>query len=275
MTTERIIANRYTLLDPIGHGASGEVFRGRDLHTGGFVALKRLRPDVAAFDPDQRERFRREAEALRKLSHPGIVTLLDDRVEGDEHFLVLEYVPGGSLASLLRQEIQLPLPSVLDIALPLADALASVHRLKIIHRDIKPSNVLVAEDGSPRLTDFGIARMDGRTRLTQAGAMIGTLAYLSPEGCNGEDLDYRADIWSFGVLLYQMLVGTTPWGTTRPVELVTAIVHGPVPNPAPGRPDAPPALVRLIRQMLAKDRELRTPSMRLAAVELERIQRGL
>jgi predicted ATPase len=186
----------------------------------------------------------------------------------------MEYVGSGSLRDLLDHQPQLPVRRVLDIGLDLADALARAHRLNIIHRDLKPANVLLADDGTPRLTDFGISQIGDRPRITQTGLVLGTEAYLSPEACRGSDLDSRTDIWSFGVLLYEMLAGRPPFTEEQTVAMLFAILTKPIPDLLAMRPDTPPALVHLIDHMLDKDREHRIASARLVGAELEAILQG-
>jgi serine/threonine-protein kinase len=226
---------------------------------------------VVTYDPDVLPRFVREGEALRHLNHPNIVKIVDAVEECGRHYLVMEYVPGGSLRRLLETEGKLSIEHVLEIGLDLADALTRAHRLGIVHRDLKPSNVLLAEDRSPRLTDFGIAYVASSQRLTATGTIMGTIPYLSPEACKGELPDTRADIWAFGVMLYEMLAGEPPFaGTTFPAVLL-AILTQAIPDLRPIRPDAPEALVSLIERMLEKDLRRRIPSVRLVGVELEAI----
>src|SRR5262245_41078447 len=174
-----LIANRFELGDFLSQGGMGAVYRGRDVQTGEAVAIKQLKSDLVDNSSELLQRFIREGEALRTLNHPNIVKLLATAEHEDQQYLVLEYVAGGSLADLLKDQPQLPIPGVLEIALELSDALTRAHHLKIIHRDVKPANVLIAKDGTPRLTDFGFARMDEST-ISQSGMVIGTIAYLSP-----------------------------------------------------------------------------------------------
>ncbi|MCL7455479.1 MAG: serine/threonine protein kinase, partial [Anaerolineae bacterium] len=205
----RRIANRFEIRDPeqdlLGRGSMGDVYRATDTRTGELVAVKALDPRVVARDPGILERFVREGEALRQLDHPNIVRMVAAVEDGGQHYLVMEYVAGGSLQDLLDTQGTLPTPRVLEIALDLADALTRAHRLGIIHRDLKPANVLLAEDGTPRLTDFGIAHVAESPRLTQTGVLVGTPDFVSPEACEGKPSDERADIWAFGVLLFEML----------------------------------------------------------------------
>ena len=186
------------------------------------------------------------------------------------HYIVMEYVEGGSLYELLEREEQLTIQRTLYIALDLADALTRAHRLDILHRDIKPANVLIAKDGTPRLTDFGMARI-GNTRVTQEDTIVGTLAYLSPEAFHGENLDQRSDIWAFGTMIFEMLTGRQPFAESDPGPLINAIMTKPVPDLEKLRPDAPLALVDLVYRMLHKDVHSRIPSVRLIGAELEQI----
>ena len=208
-STARQIGNRYEIEKLIGSGAVGRVYLGRDLQTGEPVAIKELMSEWVARVPDALERFRREGEALRKLNHPNIVKVLATFEENDQHYLIMEYVSGGSLADLLKRQPQQPIERVIAIGLELSDALSRAHHLDIIHRDIKPGNILLAADGTPRLTDFGLAHLGSYPALTTAGQLLGTFQYLSPEACQNQPLDARADIWSFGVVLFEMLTGQT------------------------------------------------------------------
>src|SRR3990172_12401899 len=169
-----LLHDRFEITAAIGKGAMGEVYRATDQQAGGQVAVKILAGQYA-FDADMVERFRREGEALQQLRHPNIVGLVDTFQHEGRQAIVLEFVPGGSLHALLKREAPLDLPRVRQIALDLCDALIRAHRLNIVHRDIKPENVLMAEDGTPKLTDFGVARLVGEaTRLTGTGTQIGT-----------------------------------------------------------------------------------------------------
>ncbi len=276
-----LIANRYQVEDPqanlLGQGGMGSVYRGLDTQTQTPVAIKVLKPDLVSREPGVLERFNREGNALRQLNHPNIVQMLaahsetNPITEVENHYLVMEYVSGGSLRGLMDRRRQLPIRQVLEIGLELADALARAHHLDIIHRDLKPDNVLLAADGTPRLTDFGVARLKDSPRLTQSGMIVGTINYLSPEACGGEILDSRADIWSFGVMLYEMLAGVKPFQGESVAAIITAILTQTPQDILAYRPDCPPALAELINQMLKKPLELRLGSARMVAARLEAI----
>jgi NarL family two-component system response regulator LiaR len=275
MGDPQVIANRFELGYLIGEGGVGRVYKGTDTQTGEPVAIKVLRPEILLEAPDLVERFRREGEALRELNHPNIVKVLAAFEEAGQSYIVMEYVPGGSLADLLRNQPQLPLERALGIGLEVADALARAHHLDIIHRDIKPGNILLAEDGTPRLTDFGLAHLGGYPPITKVGNVIGTFQYLSPEGCNRQPMDARADIWSLGVVLFEMLAGERPFeGGGYPGAIVSAILSQPTPSLVGYRDDIPPALDELVGRMLAKNKGARISGMRRVGAELEAIKHG-
>ncbi len=278
MSASPLIANRFEISDPdkdlLGRGGMSDVYRATDTQTGALVAVKALNPEVVARQPEAIQRFVREGEALRQLNHPNIVSMVAAVEEEGRHYLIMEYVEGGSLGDLLEAQRGLPSLRAVEIGLDLADALTRAHRLGILHRDLKPANVLLAEDGTPRLTDFGLAHLVDSPRLTQAGVLMGTVDYLSPEVCQGEPFDDRSDIWAFGVLLYEMLSGELPFGGGSLTAKLTAILTQPIPDLASLCPDAPEALVDLVYRMLEKDREQRIPSVRLVGAELEAILKG-
>lgn len=247
----------------------GEVFRGVDTKTDTPVAIKVLRSELATQDMVQR--FVREGETLRQLNHPNIVKLLDAVHDHGRYYLIMELVDGGSLDQTLRQMPVLPVNEVLNIALDLADALTRAHRLNIIHRDIKPGNVLLAKDGMLRLTDFGIARVIG-SNITEVGSVLGTVAYIAPEVLQGRQADARSDIWSMGLMLFEMLIGEHPFKAQQESGgLIYAILNEPLPDLEALRADVPDALIDVINRMVARDPAERIPRMRLVGAELEAI----
>lgn len=269
-----LINNRYQLLEKIGAGGMGMVFKGVDSRTQRPVAIKQLRLETVSHDTSVFDRFKREGEALRELNHPNIVKILDTVEQEGQSYLVMEYVDGGDLAKLLEKEGPLPIEHILKLSIELADALTRAHHLKIIHRDLKPGNVLLAPSGTPLLTDFGIAYFATKERLTDTGFTIGTLDYLSPEALNGQMVDNRTDVWAFGVIMFEMLVGQRPFRGETPGQVVKSILVDPFPDLEAQRPDCPVALVDLVYRMLEKDRDARIRSMRRVGVELETIILG-
>ena len=269
-----LIGSRYRTGELIAQGMMGPVYKGVDIETGLTVAIKTLKPELVADQPVMLERFRREDEVLRELNHPNIVRRLASVEQNSVYYLVMEFIEGGSLRDLLEQQVQLPVERVLEIAIDLADALARTHRLGIIHRDLKPENVLMAPDGTPRLSDFGVAHSMGRATTSQAGSLVGTWFYISPESLRGVEADERTDIWSFGVLLFEMLAGCLPFNGSTPAQVVNAILWEPVPDLRKLQPDLPNDLYELIDLMLSKDREARISSVRMVGAALEAISRG-
>jgi serine/threonine protein kinase len=269
MSEPQVIGGRYTLERQIGQGGIGQVFFGHDTQTNEPVAIKALKRHALEDNPRLLERFQREAAALKELDHPNIVKMLAMVEDAGRHYIVMEYVSGGSLYDVLKEQGKLPLDRVLAIALDLCDALTRTHRLQIIHRDIKPANVLLLPDGTPRLTDFGAARLKRLKTLTSEGNIVGTVSYLSPEACQGRSVDERTDIWSFGVMLLEMLTGQRPFDRATAMATVLSIIKEPLPDLVALMPDAPPRLVNLIYQMLEKELDRRIVSMRLVGAELE------
>lgn len=267
--TDQTIDGRYRLNQKLGEGAMGVVYQGEIIESNTVVAIKALKPQVVKENPTRLERFIREAELLYQLEHPHIVKVLDTVRFNGVYFIVMEYMDGGSLRGLMDDEKQLPVQFTLETALDLSDALIRTHRMKIIHRDVKPDNVLLDSRGLPRLTDFGAAHITDANTLTQHGAFIGTMHYMSPEILRGVEVDHRADIWSFGVMIYEMLTGFRPFMGRNFRDLIFAVLNQPVPNIDKLRPDLPPVLVTLVHSMLEKDRDNRPNSMRAVGLELE------
>lgn len=250
--------SRYQLGDLLGQGGMGEVYRAVDTCTGRTVAVKTLRATPSA---EGLQRFVREGEVLRKLNHPNIVKLLDTYEDNGQRFIVLEYMMGGSLGARLSKKGRLSVAKTVEIGLDLCDALTRAHRLEVIHRDLKPDNVLLSEDGTAMLTDFGVAHF-GASRMTGDGALVGTIAYLSPQACLGEPAAPSHDVWSLGVLLYEMLCGELPFTGESAGACIRAIMHDPVPDLQAKRPEVPDALADLVYRMLTKSAGERIPSIR-------------
>jgi eukaryotic-like serine/threonine-protein kinase len=244
----KLIADRYELRKEIGSGGMGEVWLAHDRELERAVALK--------FQGHRAERFRfeREAHAAAGLSHPNIVCIYDYGTAEGRSYLVLEHLPGGTLASRLESKGALDHFETRAVAHDIAAALADAHAAGIVHRDLKPSNVIFDEHGHAKLTDFGIARSSRETTMTEAGACLGTAGYMAPEQALGEtSVGPAADVYSFGVILFQMLAGRLPFEADSPLEL--ALKHRMSPPPAAQtlRPDAPPDLTMLAAHALKKD----------------------
>jgi serine/threonine protein kinase len=260
--------NRYIITGLLGEGAMGEVYLATDEQTGQQVAVKVLARQLITH-PDLIERFRREADTLRQLDHPNIVKFVDTFEHGGQYVIVMEYVPGGSLHQLIKKG-PLPIDHAHRIALELCDALIRSHHLKIIHRDIKPDNVLITEDGTPKLADFGVARLTAGTRMTQTGTKVGTPYYMAPEAWKGETIDGQADIWSLGVMLFEMLSGNVPFDGDSEFTIMTKVTTTSPPDLKKLRSDVPPGLVKIIERMLRREKAQRYQTMRELAADLER-----
>ena len=259
---------RYHIHEIIGRGGMGEVLRATQRSTGEQVAIKALHLDLAP-DPAQVQRFLREGEALRRLSHPNIVKCRESFETEGRFYLVLDYVGGGSLRGQLQRQQPLEIPLVVNWMLDIADALTRAHRLQIVHRDVKPDNILLDQEGQARLTDFGVAHLGGSwTPLTSAGQALGTVNYMSPEACQTLSASPAQDLWAFGVTLHELLSGRPPFSGAGPGQVIMAILTRP-PDPI-GR-ELPAELQELLDRLLAKDPEQRPASLREVSLVLERI----
>jgi serine/threonine protein kinase len=248
-----LVAGRYEIVRPLGHGAMALVDLAHDAELDRPVALKRLADNLAR-DDDLHARFLREARLAARLAHPNIVRVYDVGEEDDVPFIAMEYVEGETLADLLRRRGAVPEHEAAALGEQLFRALAAAHRAGLVHRDVKPQNLLLRHDGVLKLSDFGVAVGLGGTRLTMAGTVLGTAAYLAPEQARGEDVTPAADVYAGGAVLYELLTGRPPRGAASLAELG---------QPGPITP--PPALAGLVLACLAPD-----PRDRPAADVVER-----
>jgi len=247
---ETVIAGRYKLEDLLGRGGMSEVYCAEDLELGRRVALKLLARDADT------ARFEREARAVASLGHPNVMQLYDYGEDAGRPYMVLEYVPGGTLENRLAAANGKPLrdADARAVSAGIAAGLAHAHSRGVIHRDLKPANVLFDEEGRPKLADFGIARMAaGEGTLTEAGTVLGTAAYISPEQAAGEPASAASDVYSFGVMLYRMLTGRLPFESNDPMELVLMNRDQPPPPITELRKDPPGLLESTAMAALEKD----------------------
>lgn len=275
----------YEIVAVLGAGGMGEVYRARDPRLGREVAIKVL-PEALASHPDRLARFEREAKAVASLNHPNIVTLFSTEEGGGVRFLTMELVEGQSLDRLVAPG-GLPTGSVLDLAIPLADALAAAHDRGVVHRDLKPANVMVTREGRVKILDFGLAKLahepipDATQTMTvaapisTAGQIVGTVGYMAPEQVRGQTVDARTDLFALGIIVYELATGKRPFGGTTSADVSSAILRD-VPVPAHSlRADLPPDLARIIGRCLEKDPERRIQTAKDVRNELELLRRAM
>jgi serine/threonine-protein kinase len=272
--TPRTYSGRYELTHLIARGGMAQVYRAMDRQLERPVALKVLFPELSV-DRTFVERFRREAQAAANLSHPNIVPVFDWGEDDGSYFIVMEYVEGRPLSAVLRDPQRLTPREIAVIGAGVAAALAFAHRHGVVHRDVKPGNVLITPDGDVKVTDFGIARaMNTEESLTQTGAVMGTAAYFSPEQAEGKGVDSRSDIYSLGVVLYEMAVGRPPFTGDSPVAVASKHVRDMPVLPREANPSVPPALEAVVMKAMAKNPDDRYASAEELRADLLRFADG-
>ncbi len=275
----------YEILAPIGAGGMGEVWKALDTRLDREIALKFL-PEAARTDPARRERFVREAKAASALNHPNIVTIYEVNSEGDNHFIAMELVHGKALSDVLHSRKQLPPALAVNYALQLSDGLGTAHRAGIVHRDIKPSNIMVTDDGLIKILDFGLAKWaitvsQGETDplraisvpITLAGIAVGTVKYMSPEQSAGEPTGPRSDVFSIGIVLYEMIGGRRPFEGSSHMAILRALLSADPPSLCSVAPDAPKELARIAHKCLEKNPEARYSDASELAADLRAFDR--
>ena len=264
---------RYRIMRKLGSGGMANVYLAEDQELGRRVALKLLN-DRHAADDQFVERFRREAQSAAGLNHPNIVSIFDrGRAEGT-YYIAMEYLDGRTLKELLVRNGPTPIPIAIDYARQILGALSFAHRNGIIHRDIKPHNIVVGGDGRLKVTDFGIAR-SGASQMTEAGSIVGTAQYLSPEQARGAPVDPRSDLYSLGIVLYEMLTGNVPFTGDTPVEIAMKHLSQIPEPPSKLRPEVPHDLDAVVMRALAKEPDQRYGSTEEMDADLARVARGV
>ena len=262
--------SHYTILEKLGEGGMGVVYKAQDTKLDRFVALKFLPSHLAASEQDK-ARFIQEAKSASALNHPNVCTIHDIQEHEGQMFIVMEFVDGHTLQ---EKKSSLSLKQAIDFGIQIADGLAAAHEKGIIHRDIKPENIMIRKDGIVQVMDFGLAKLAGVSRLTKQGSTVGTAGYMSPEQVQGLETDHRSDIFSFGVLLYEMITGRSPFTGAHESAILYEIVNVDVPPPSSIKPELDVELDRIVLECMDKDPNERMQSIKQVAIDLNRFKRS-
>jgi serine/threonine-protein kinase len=259
----RSLGGRYQIEEILGRGGMSAVYKATDPKLKRTVAVKLIHPHLSR-DDDFIRRFKTEAASIAAFRHPNIVQVYDFDYDGENYFMVMEYIAGGTLQNQLRQlkklETVMHPEQAIRVIIGICDALAYAHKLGAIHRDIKPANIMLTDEEQPILMDFGLVKILNATSHTATGAIIGTARYMPPEIINDEAPDERSDIYSLGITLYEALTSAPPFDAESVLTLVTMHLNDPVPDLSASRPDIPHGLMRIINKSLEKDRNDRYSS---------------
>ena len=256
----KLLAGRYELIEKIGEGGMAVVYKAKDRLLNRYVAIKILRPEFTQ-DEQFLDSFKRESQAAAGLQHPNIVSIYDVGRTGNINFIVMELVDGRPLSDFIKENGHLDYKTTIDIAKQMASALAIAHKHQIIHRDVKPHNIMITSDGVAKLTDFGIARAVSKaTMVADTSKIIGSVHYFSPEQARGAYVDERSDIYSLGIVMFEMLTGRVPFDGETPVEVALKHINEDVPSPAKLVPGIPPALDKVVLKATDKDQTERYKS---------------
>lgn len=248
----KLLAGRYELIEKIGEGGMAVVYKGKDRLLNRYVAVKILRPEFTK-DAQFIENFKRESQAAAGLQHPNIVSVYDVGKEGNIHFIVMELIDGRPLSDIISERAPLDYKQAIEITRQVASALSLAHRNNIIHRDVKPHNIMITRDGIAKLADFGIAKaVSDSTLVTETSRVIGSVHYFSPEQARGSYVDERSDIYSLGIVLYEMLTGQVPFDGDNPVQVALMHINDDIVPPSKLVPGIPPALEKLVMKATDK-----------------------
>ena len=266
----RLLSGRYELLEKIGDGGMAVVYKGKDKLLNRYIAVKILRPEFCK-DATFVENFKRESQAAAGLSHPNIVGVYDVGREGNINYIVMELIEGRTLNEIIAEEAPMDYRKVIDISKQVASGLRVAHKNKIIHRDVKPHNIMITNDGVVKLADFGIARAVNDATLSTGNKIIGSVHYFSPEQARGNYVDERSDIYSLGIVMYEMLTGQVPFDGDNPVSVALKHINEEITPPSQVVPGIPPALERCVMKATNKYQTNRYSSAEEMIEELDNI----
>ena len=266
--TGTVLSGRYRLESKLGSGGMSTVYLARDETLERWVAAKVLHREISD-QPDQIERFRREARAVAQVSHPNVVAVIDAGEDGGRPYIVFEYVDGETLKQRIDRLGRLPLDEAAAYSIEVGRGLAAAHARRLVHRDVKPQNVLIDSEGRAKVTDFGIARELEQDGLTKTGRVLGTTDYVSPEQAMGKGVDARSDIYSLGILLYEMLIGEVPFQADNLVGVAMKHVNERMPDVQKERRDVSSALAAVVERATEKKPDKRYPDMNAMLADLE------
>jgi len=274
LTTGSTFANRYQIIEELGKGGMGKVYKALDKEIDGKVALKLIKPEVAA-DKNTIKRFRNELKMARDIAHKNVCRMYDLNKEEGSYYITMEYVSGEDLKSFIRRSGQLAVGTTVRIAKEVCEGLSEAHKLGVVHRDLKPSNIMIDKEGNARIMDFGIARSIAGKGITGAGVMIGTPEYMSPEQAELKEVDQRSDIYSLGVILYEMVTGRVPFEGETPLGIAMKHKSEMPKDPKEINAQVPEDLSRVILRCMEKDKGKRYQSAGEVSSELEKIEKGI
>jgi len=266
--TRDTMVGHYRIIEKIGAGGMGEVYLAQDTELDRKVALKFLPPHLCQ-DEDSRKRFKREAQAAAALKHPNIVTIYEVSEYDGRPYFAMEHIEGHSL-HYFAHEKQLPIEKVIDLAIQICGGLGKAHQAGVIHRDIKTSNIVVDDDGRPKVLDFGLASVKGEEKITRTGSTLGTVAYMSPEQVKGERIDQRSDLFSLGIVLYELIAGRTPFRRDHEAATLQAIMQDTLEPLSRYKADVPEGVQEIVNRALDKDMETRYQTAAGMAADLRR-----
>ncbi len=274
LTTGSLFAGRYQIIEELGKGGMGKVYKATDTDIKEKVAIKLIKPEIST-DKKTIERFQNELKFARKIRHKNVCQMYDLNKEEGSYFITMEYVSGEDLKSFIRRSRQLAIGTAITIAKQVCEGLSEAHKSGVVHRDLKPSNIMIDKEGNARIMDFGIARSLKAKGLTGAGVMIGTPEYMSPEQVETKETDQRTDVYSLGVILYEMVTGRLPFEGDTPLSIAVMHKTEPPPDPRDFNAQVPGDLKQVIHKCMEKDKEIRYQSVGEVLSELMKIEEGI